>query len=125
MAMSKETDGRLFAAVMYPITEMWGDTMDDLQRASLANQIVREIERRNIVVSFDDIASEREACARIASGHEANRDCDDRGSMDMETGEVPCSAERRGDVCVCAELNDQAGAIAKRIRARGDKRRLE
>lgn len=46
--MSKELDGKLFAAALYVITEMWSDTMGDLQRASLANQIVREIQRRQI-----------------------------------------------------------------------------
>lgn len=47
--MDKDTDGKLFAAALYVITDMWGKEMGDLQRASLANQIVREIERRGIV----------------------------------------------------------------------------
>jgi hypothetical protein len=66
MPMTPETYGKLFAAVIYPITEMWGDTLDDLQRMSLANQIVREIERRNIVVSVDAVTSERARCEAIA-----------------------------------------------------------
>jgi hypothetical protein len=48
--MDKDTDGKLFAAALYVITVMWGKEMGDLQRASLANQIVREIERRGIVM---------------------------------------------------------------------------
>ena len=48
--MDKDTDGELFAAALYVITDMWGKEMGDLQRASLANQIVREIERRGIVM---------------------------------------------------------------------------
>lgn len=47
--LDKETDGKLFAAALYVITDMWGKEMGALQRASLANQIVREIERRGIV----------------------------------------------------------------------------
>lgn len=47
--MSVELDSKLYAAALYVITSMWHDTMDELQRASLANQIVREIERRQIV----------------------------------------------------------------------------
>ena len=43
-----ELDGKLFAAALHVITSMWRDQMDELQRASLANQIVREIERRQI-----------------------------------------------------------------------------
>lgn len=46
--MPLELDGQLFAAALHVITSMWSDTMDELQRASLANQIVREIERRQI-----------------------------------------------------------------------------
>jgi len=64
------------------------------------------------------IAAEREACARIASGMFFGDDCDDRGMQDPETGEIPCSAERRGEVCVCVELSDLAHRIATRIRAR-------
>ena len=63
------------------------------------------------------VAAERDVCARIAAGS-AQRDCDDRGFQDPETGEVPCDAERRGEVCVCAELFDQAGRIAQSIRNR-------
>lgn len=47
--MDKETDAKLFAAALYVITSMWGKEMDELQRASLANQIVREIERRGVI----------------------------------------------------------------------------
>ena len=46
--MDIETDAKLFAAALYVITDMWGKEMGDLQRASLANQIIREIERRGI-----------------------------------------------------------------------------
>jgi hypothetical protein len=48
--MDKDTDAKLFAAALYVISGMWGNEMGDLQRASLANQIVREIERRGIVM---------------------------------------------------------------------------
>ena len=61
---------------------------------------------------------EREACARLASGMGDAADCDDRGMQDPETGEVPCSAERRGEVCVCVERSDLAHKIATKIRAR-------
>lgn len=47
--MDKETDAKLFAAALYVITNMWGKEMDTMQRASLANQIVREIERRGVI----------------------------------------------------------------------------
>ncbi len=65
------------------------------------------------------ILAEREACARLASGMGGGADCDDRGMQDPETGEVPCSAERRGEVCVCVERSDLAHKIATKIRARG------
>lgn len=64
------------------------------------------------------VAAEREACARIASGMDLSTDCDDRGATDPETGEVPCSAEARGEVCVCVERSDLAHKIATKIRAR-------
>lgn len=64
------------------------------------------------------IAAEREACARIASRSAGFADCDDRGMQDPETGEVPCSAEARGEVCVCVERSDLAHKIATKIRAR-------
>jgi|GEM_PF-4457309 len=64
------------------------------------------------------ILAEREACARIASATADGSDCDNRGAMDMETGEVPCAAERRGEVCTCAERFDLAHKIADKIRAR-------
>jgi predicted outer membrane lipoprotein len=50
--MTKEMDAALYAAALYVITDMWADTMDTMQRASLANQIVREIERRNILSDY-------------------------------------------------------------------------
>jgi predicted outer membrane lipoprotein len=49
MKMDKETDAKLFAAALYVITNMWSKEMDTMQRASLANQIVREIERRGVI----------------------------------------------------------------------------
>lgn len=64
------------------------------------------------------IADEREACARIASGMSVGADCDDRGAQDPETGEVPCYAERRSEMCVCVEMSDLAHKIATKIRAR-------
>lgn len=64
------------------------------------------------------IKEEREACARIASGMSDGMDCDDRGAQDPETGEVPCSAESRGEVCVCSERYELAFKIADKIRAR-------
>lgn len=65
------------------------------------------------------VAAEREACARVASGLADGADCDDRGMQDPETGEVPCAAEARGEVCVCVERSDLAHKIATKIRARG------
>lgn len=49
--MDKDTDAKLFAAALYVISDMWGKEMGDMQRASLANQIVREIERRAILAA--------------------------------------------------------------------------
>lgn len=49
--LSREMDAALFAAALYTITSIWRDEMDDLQRSSLANQIVREIERRGLVAA--------------------------------------------------------------------------
>ena len=116
MPMSKEVDGSLFAAALNEITGIWGKEMDTMQRSTLANQIVREIERRGIVDRIVD--AEREACARIASGMGDASDCEHLGGMDMETGEVPCSLETRGETCVCAERSELAGKIATKIRAR-------
>lgn len=65
-----------------------------------------------------EVVAEREACARIASGMATRMDCDDRGTQDPETGEVPCDAERRGEVCVCSERSELAFKIADKIRAR-------
>lgn len=65
-----------------------------------------------------EVMAEREACARIASGLSDGMDCDDRGSQDPETGEVPCAAEARGEVCICSERSDLAFKIADKIRAR-------
>ena len=65
-----------------------------------------------------ELLKEIEACARIASGSDMSADCDDRGATDMETGEVPCGAEARGEVCVCAERSELAHKIAAKIRAR-------
>ncbi len=64
-----------------------------------------------------ELVKEIEACARVASGSDC-ADCDDRGVTDPETGEVPCSAEARGEVCVCAERSELAHKIAAKIRAR-------
>lgn len=47
--LSKELDAELFAAAAHVITETWGKEMSDMQAMSLANQIVREIERRGIL----------------------------------------------------------------------------
>lgn len=57
-------------------------------------------------------------CADVAVLASAGEDCDDRGVTDPETGEVPCSAEKRGEVCVCVERSDLAHKIATKIRAR-------
>lgn len=65
-----------------------------------------------------EIVKEIEACARLASGSDLSADCDDRGVTDPETGEVPCFAEARGEVCVCAERSELAHKIAAKIRAR-------
>lgn len=60
--MDKDTDAKLFAAALYVISDMWGKEMGDMQRASLANQIVREIERRAILAAPPSPRSEmREA----------------------------------------------------------------
>lgn len=63
------------------------------------------------------VAAEREACARIATNMTCF-DCDSMGHQDPETGEIPCSAESRGEVCVCAEKTTFAHEIAHKIRAR-------
>lgn len=54
--MSPTLDGKLYAAALDRITHIWGDTMDTMQRASLANQIVREIERRGIIAEIETAA---------------------------------------------------------------------
>lgn len=82
----------------------------DPERIRMALEIV------NLV--SDEVLAEREACARIASGMSDGMDCDDRGAQDRETGEVPCSAEARGEVCVCSERCELAFKIAAKIRAR-------
>lgn len=65
------------------------------------------------------VAAERDACALVAiNTGDGMIDCDDRGMQDPETGEIPCSAERRGEVCVCVERSDLAHKIATTIRAR-------
>ena len=48
-AIDKELDAKLFSAALDVIARIWGDTMDSMQQASLANQIVREIEARKIL----------------------------------------------------------------------------
>ena len=48
-AMDNDLDAKLFAATLHAITHIWGREMSDLQRASLAGEIVREIDRRKIV----------------------------------------------------------------------------
>lgn len=60
---------------------------------------------------------ERDACIKIATSI-SHDDCDERGAQDPETGEVPCSRERRGDTCLCVERDDVGHAIATKIRAR-------
>lgn len=47
--LSKELESELFAATAHAIFQSWGDTMGDMQVMSLANQVVREIERRGIL----------------------------------------------------------------------------
>lgn len=79
---------------------------------------LRAVAEAFVEYAQERVADEREACARIASGMSDGADCDDRGMQDPETGEVPCSAERRGEVCVCVERSDLAHKIATTIRAR-------
>lgn len=64
------------------------------------------------------LMEETEACARIVSGMSDGMECDERGVQDLETGEIPCGAELRGDVCLCVERSDLAHKIATKIRAR-------
>ena len=64
------------------------------------------------------VVFERTSCAQVAAGLADGADCDDRGMQDPETGEVPCAAEARGEVCVCVERSDLAHKIATKIRAR-------
>lgn len=60
---------------------------------------------------------ERDAILKITAAV-AHDDCGYRGAMDMETGEVPCSRERRGDDCICVMRQEMADAVAAKIRAR-------
>jgi hypothetical protein len=98
------------------------DIADKVVRAVWGNFVATEptyVLRDLIVIELVKARSaEREACARIASGSDMSADCDSRGATDMETGEVPCSAEARGEVCVCAERSELAHKIAAKIRAR-------
>lgn len=47
--MDKELDAKLYAAVLHVITVQHFERLNTKQRAYLANEIVREIERRKIV----------------------------------------------------------------------------
>jgi hypothetical protein len=50
--MAADLDAKLYAAVLYAITELndvMGDALSAPRRASLASRIVREIERRRII----------------------------------------------------------------------------
>lgn len=49
MTYAQQIEARLFAAAAHVITEAWGDEMGDMQIMTLANQVVREIERRGIL----------------------------------------------------------------------------
>ena len=64
------------------------------------------------------VITERKACAAVARSR-GQRECDDRGAQDPETGEVPCRRESRGGSCLCADLDDMAHEISKHILARG------
>jgi len=67
------------------------------------------------------ILAEREACAKIALRYNHfSDDCEHRGCMDMETGEVPCALEAHGSQCECTLKIEHGDAIAATIRARGE-----
>ena len=61
---------------------------------------------------------EREACEQIATSDQDFTDCDARGFMDQETGEVPCSMETRTGICECAAKIEHGATIAARIERR-------
>lgn len=69
---------------------------------------VHERERRAAVTA------ETKACAAVARSR-GQRDCDDRGAQDPETGEVPCRREAKGGSCLCADLDDMAHEISTHI----------
>jgi hypothetical protein len=62
---------------------------------------------------------ERERCLTIAKRARETAECDNRGVQDWETGEVPCSAERRTGVCECDLRSEVAEQIAARIKQEG------
>lgn len=89
------------------LEELFAKTEDGFRDTHAAANLARKM-----------VLIEREICARLASGMGDGADCDDLGTMDLETGEVPCFAERRGEVCICVERSDLAHKIATKIRAR-------
>lgn len=64
------------------------------------------------------VEEEREACARRAIHVATPPECDYRGMMDPETGEVPCELERREGHCECDAQIALGEIIAKAIRSR-------
>ena len=59
----------------------------------------------------------RTADAAVVKNYAYHRtsDCDNRGSMDRETGGYECEMEKRGSDCRCAEILEFAEEAAKRI----------
>ena len=55
--MTKSTERKLFNAAFDVILRIWGGQMNDLQAATLATEIVREIEARNVLLSNDVVAA--------------------------------------------------------------------
>lgn len=86
------------------------DNAEDNPRSAHFVEVARAV--INVVLPI-----ERDAIIKITASV-GEQDCDCRGVQDPETGEVPCSREARGDVCLCIERNDFWHAIATKIRAR-------
>lgn len=61
-------------------------------------------------------AAMQHALALAARSTSCGDDCDNLGFMDPETGVTECAAETRGDICTCAERNDEGEKVCARIR---------
>lgn len=101
---------------------IWGE---EYERISIASSLdtPRTHWDRAAIAAMRAIAAQARAqaleeAAKIAKRHaNIGGDCEARGVMDWETGEVPCDMENRCEICLCGELNQHADKIAADIGA--------